>query len=114
MEEERHRAAVDRARVRLSAGDDLDSVLATLRADGLSENRCINAVHELLGVNFGRARALVYLSPVFAGRGDENDAVPEASSVRSTRSTRPQVLSGIQPNNLAIFVPRWPSRYEWS
>jgi hypothetical protein len=53
MEEERYRAAVDRARVRLSAGDDLDSVLATLRADGLSENRCINAVHELLGVNFG-------------------------------------------------------------
>lgn len=78
MKEARYRAAVDRARAHLGAGDDLDSVLAMLRADGLSEIGCINAVHELLGVNIGRARALVYRSPVFAGRSDENDALPES------------------------------------
>ena len=68
MEEERYRAAVDDARAHLGAGGDLDSVLADMRTDGLSEIHCINAVHELLGVNLGRARAMVYLSPAFADR----------------------------------------------
>ncbi|MFD0782923.1 hypothetical protein ACFQZ8_03130 [Micromonospora azadirachtae] len=78
MQEERYRAAVDRARGHLSAGGRLNSVLATLRADGLSEAECIDAVHELLDVNIGRARALVYLSPAFAGRSDEKGTRPES------------------------------------
>ncbi|MET8548936.1 hypothetical protein [Micromonospora zamorensis] len=76
MTEERHRAAVDRATARLRAGDDFDSVLASLRSDGLDEIQCVKAVQELLGVDLHRARVLVYLSPVFAGRTDEAGAVP--------------------------------------
>jgi hypothetical protein len=78
VEEERYRAAVDEARAQLGAGSDLDSVLAVMRADGLSEIHCINAVHELLDVNLGRARALVYLSPAFADRRDVKETVPES------------------------------------
>ncbi len=78
MEEERYRAAVDDARAHLGAGSGLDSVLAAMRSDGLSAIHCINAVHDLLDVNLGRARALVYLSPAFADRPDVNDAVPES------------------------------------
>ncbi|MFG3697065.1 hypothetical protein ACGF5C_03975 [Micromonospora sp. NPDC047620] len=78
MQEERYRAAVNRARGHLSAGGRLNSVLATLRADGLSEIECIEAIRELLDVHIGRARALVYLSPAFAGRRDEKGAGPES------------------------------------
>ncbi len=78
MDEERYRAAVDDARAHIGAGNDLDSVLSALRADGLSEIQCISAVHELLDVNLGRARALVYLSPAFADRPHLNDAAPES------------------------------------
>ncbi|WBB68373.1 hypothetical protein [Micromonospora sp. WMMD812] len=78
MEEERRRAAVERARSRLSAGDDLDTVLATLRATGLSDLQCVHAVHDLLDVSLGRARALVHLSPAVAGDRDGNDAGPES------------------------------------
>ncbi|MFU8851618.1 hypothetical protein ACNAW0_11645 [Micromonospora sp. SL1-18] len=78
MQEERYRAAVDRARGHLSAGGRPNSVLATLRAGGLSEIECIDAVRELLDVNIGRARALVYLSPAFAGRWDEEGGGPES------------------------------------
>lgn len=74
MEEERYRAAVDDARANLGAGSDLDSVLAAMRAEGLTEIQCIRAVHELLDVSLGRARAMVYLSPAFADRLDANAA----------------------------------------
>ncbi len=48
MEDERYRAAADDARANLAIGGDLESVLAAMRAEGLSEIHCINAVHELL------------------------------------------------------------------
>jgi hypothetical protein len=73
VEKERYRAAVDNAKAHLDAGSDLDSALAAMRANGLSEIHCINAVHELLDVDLGRASALVYLSPTFA----DHDAAPE-------------------------------------
>ena len=90
---------------------------------GLSEIDCINAVHELLDVNLGRARALVYLSPAFADRRDVNDVVPDSvvgalgevneiaqRNIALEVGAQPMNLSGVQPNSLATFVPRWPSR----
>ncbi len=69
-----------------------------MRADGLSEVQCINAVHELLDVNLGRARALVYLSPAFIDRRDVNDAVPE-SVVGALRE-----VNEIAQRNIALEV----------
>jgi hypothetical protein len=124
VEKERYRATVDDAKAHLDAGSDLDSALAAMRANGLSEIHCINAVHELLDVNLGRARALVYLSPTFA----DDDAAPESvvgalrevneiaqRNIPHWRSgAQPMNLSEVQPDNLATFVQRSPSRWEWS
>jgi hypothetical protein len=60
----------------------------------LSEIHCINAVHELLDVNLGRARALVYLSPSFA----DHDAAPE-SVVGALRE-----VNEIAQRNIALEV----------
>jgi ribosomal protein L7/L12 len=78
MDEERRRDAVRVVRERLDAGDELESVIATLRADGLTEIPCIRVIREALGVDLAEAKRLVMYSPAFADRREATEALQES------------------------------------
>ncbi len=66
------------ARQRIGSGDDLEDVLAALRAAGLGEISCIKVIRELFGVSLGHAKALVHFSAAFADRREANEALQDS------------------------------------
>jgi hypothetical protein len=63
------------ARRWLGEGDDLQTVLARLRAAGLGVIPCIRVVREVLEVSLGHAKALVHFSPAFVDQRAANEAL---------------------------------------
>src|SRR5690606_17069919 len=107
-----YRDVVERARVRLQTGDDLEAVLVDMRASGMSEISCIKAVRDLFDVELGDAKAMVHFSEAFADRREANEelheslvgALTEINEVESgpmIRRPSPQT----QAASLATFAP---------
>jgi hypothetical protein len=64
----------------LAAGAREDEVLVRLRQRGLNKIDCIVVLREVTGMSLGDAKRVVHLSPAWADRREQDDALHEALS----------------------------------